>query len=104
GGVTGQFAVDARAALLRVLQFLDDEDPRSLAGDEAVAILVERPRSLGGVVVALAECARGGESRDAEKRDGRLGAARDDDVHVSVLDVTHAFADGMVPGRAGGQR
>src|SRR5206468_3414160 len=89
-------------ALLRVFQLLDDEDSRSLARDETVAILVERPRRPGGIVVALAERAGGGEPGDAEEGDGRLGAAADDDVRVAVLDMAHRFADGMVPRRAGG--
>ena len=41
--VADQLGVDARAARLRVLELLEDQDAGALADDEAVAILVERP-------------------------------------------------------------
>src|SRR5439155_215628 len=70
------------------------------SGHEPVAVLVEWPRRLLRRVVALAERAGGGEPGDAEQRDGRLRAAGDHHVGVSVLDVPHRLADGMVAGRA----
>ena len=46
--------VDACAALASVFEFLQDEDAGSLAQDEAVAVLVERPAGRLWVVVAVA--------------------------------------------------
>src|SRR5438067_923293 len=98
-GITGQLAVDARAALFRMLQFLDDQDAGALTRDEAVALLVERPRRLVRCVVPLAEGPRRGEPGDAEQRDGRFRSARDHHVHVAMLDVAHRLADGVIARR-----
>ena len=60
GGESGDLGVDVRAAPLRALQLLQDEDGRALAEDEAVAGPVERPgggvrgRRCAGVVAWMA--------------------------------------------------
>ena len=46
--------VDFRAASARVLILLKNQDRSPLAHDESIAIAIERPGSLGGVIVVLA--------------------------------------------------
>ena len=99
--VSGQLAVDARAAPLRVLVLFEDHYPGALAQHEAVAVLV--PGAAGGrrIVVAGGHRPRRAEAADAERRDRRLGAAADHHVGVSVLDQATRIADRMQAGGAG---
>ncbi len=101
GGVGGDFAVDARAALFRVLQRLEHEHARTLAHDEAVAAHREGAAGGGGVVVARAHGAHGAEGGVGEGRDGGLGAAGDHHVGVAAADHVHRLADGVGAGGAG---
>ena len=65
---------------------LDDRHGAALAQDEAIALAVERPRGVFGVVVALRERTHVAEGSDSHREDRRLGAAGDDDVAVTLLD------------------
>ena len=67
--VAGQLGEDVRAALLGVLEFLDDDDAGAFAHDEAVAVLVEGPRGAFRLVVA-------GAQRAAWRRNRSCPAAR----------------------------
>ena len=60
--------------------------PAALAAHEAVAVGVERPRGLLGLVVARGHRLHRAEAGDGERHDDRLGAARDHDVGVAALD------------------
>ncbi len=96
-----ELAVDPSVALLRVLEVLEDEEACPLAEDEAVPILVEgSARPLGGVV-PLAERARLAEAREADRGQGRLGAADDHEVGVAVADLLEPHADRVVARGAG---
>ena len=101
--VAHHLGVDVRAALLRVLVLLEDEDARALARDEAVAVLVERPARLLRRVVPLGERASSPQKPPMPSgRDGRLAAAGDHHVREAALDVERRVADRVVAGRAGG--
>ena len=56
------------------------------------------------IVVARRQRARRAEAADAERRHGRLGAARDHDVGVAVLDEPRRLADAVVRRRARADR
>ena len=101
--VADHFGVDLRAARLGVLIFLEHDDARALAHDEAVAVLVVGPAGLLRLVVEIGgERARLGEAGDADRADRRLGAAGEHDVGIVVLDHPRRVADRMGAGRAGG--
>ena len=101
--VAGDLGVDRRAARLRVGQVLEDQDARALAEDEAVPVLVPGPRRGRRVVVARRERAHRREAADRERRDDRLGAARDHRVRVAPADDVRGVAD-RVGGRRAGRR
>ena len=65
GGVADELSVDLSAARLGVLERLEHDDAAARAEDKAVAVLIERARGDGRLVVVLArECltwARGRE-------------------------------------------
>src|SRR3546814_18738004 len=66
--------------------FLEHDDARALAHDEAVAVLViGAARLFGAVVIAHVERARLREAGDADQADRRLGAARAHDVRAVAL-------------------
>ncbi len=101
--VADDLGVDLRAALLGVLEFLEHDDAGALAHDEAVAVLVPRPRRLlRRVVEAASTGARGGEAGDAEPADRRLGAAGDHHVGIVPHDHPRRVADRVRAGGAGG--
>src|SRR5690606_27898864 len=86
GAEAGELAVDARAALLRGLVFLQHQDAGAVAEHEAVAVLVPGPRGAGRIVVAGRHRAHRAEARDRGRRRAEFGAARDHRVGVAVLD------------------
>ena len=90
-----------RAARQRVLGRLEDDDAGALAEEEAVAVAVERPRGLLGIVVALRERAHVREGREAHRQERRLRAAGDDDVDLAALDHAQAVEEAMTLERAG---
>src|SRR5205823_8428047 len=92
GAVADDLAIDVRAALLRGLQLLEDQDAGALGDDEAVAPGVERPRRARRLLVARRERAHGVEAADAERRDGRLAAAGEHGVAVAALNRAHGLA------------
>ena len=104
--VADDLAVDPRAALLRVFEFFEHQHAGALAHDKAVALLVERPRGVLGIVVAGAHRFHGAEAADADGHDGGLRAAGEHDLRVAHLDGAPGFAQGVVgggAGRAGGE-
>ena len=82
-------------------QGLQDDDAAALAHDEAVAVPVEGPARLLGLVVAGGERPHGVESGDATGGDRRLDAAGDHGIGVAVLDEAEGVADGARAGGAG---
>ena len=84
------------------LQLLEDDDARTLAHDEAVAILVERAAGLLRLVVARREGAHRRKPAHAHRGDGRLRPARNHHVGIVTLDDLERVADGMRRGRARG--
>ena len=101
--ITDDLGVDLRSAGFRMLIFLEDDDPRPLAHDEAVAVPVVGPAGLFRLIVEVgAERTRLREAGDADRADRRLGAAREHDVGVVVADHPRRVAYGVSAGRAGG--
>ena len=100
--VADDFAINVRAALFGVFQFLEHEDARAFAHDKAVAVLVERARGVLGIVVARAHGAHGAKAADADGNDGGFRAAGEHDLRVAHFDGAPGFADGVVGGGAGG--
>ena len=101
GAVAGHLGDDAGAARERMLERLQHDRARALAGDEAAAAHVERQR--GALrILGLGERAQVGEARDADRGDALLGAARERDVGVAVADVAQRGADAVGAGRARG--
>ena len=98
--VADQLTVDAGAALIGVLQRLEDQRARALAGDETIAVAVERPARLLGRFVARREGADGVEGRDPYLAQRRLGAAREHDVRVAALDHPRRVAERLRRRRA----
>ena len=89
-----QLGVDARAALLRVLELLEDDRAAAVAEHEAVAVLVPGPaRSLRRIVVAWTAPSPGRSCRGRRPSGGHLAAAGDHHVRIAVLDGAHAQAD-----------
>ena len=101
--VAGELGVDPRAARYRFVPVLEDEDRRALAHQEAVAVLVERPRrELGPVVEGGAERLQPAERADRELGDRRLGSARDDRVAAARADEIECLTDRVGARGAGG--
>jgi hypothetical protein len=75
-------------------QLLENENCRALAHHEAVAVLVERTRRRGGIVVARGHRADDRERAIAQRREGRFGRAGEHDVGVVVADRAERVADG----------
>ena len=101
--VAADLGVDLRATGAGVLEFLENHDAGALTHDEAVAVLVPRPRGARWLVVELGrKRAAGAETRDAERVDRRLGTARDHDVGVAERDQPGRVADRVNAGGAGG--
>ena len=100
--VADDFAINLRAALFGVFQFLQHDDARAFAHDEAVAFLVEGARGAFGIVVARAHGFHRAKAADADGHDGRFRAAGEHDLRVAHFDGAPGFADGVVGGGAGG--
>ena len=105
GGVSGQLAVNFRAAGLRVLLRLKDKHCRAFTHDKAVTVDVERPRSLLRAVVELRrKSAHLHESTNGELKDRRLRAARNYDVRPSSAHHVERQAKRVRRRRTGGHR
>ena len=100
GAVKWYFAVDPGPPRLGVFQLLEDQRPRTLADDEAVAVHVERTRSVQGVVVARRERLHRVESADARLVHRGFRAARNHDVGLTVADGVEGIDHTVVGGGA----
>jgi hypothetical protein len=94
--VTCKFAMDPGAPLQRMRQGFEDDDPRTLADHEAVAVAVERAACLLWFVVAPGERPHRIESGDAERGNRRVHPSGDHHIGVAVGDDP-----GGVPDSAG---
>ena len=79
---------DGRAAFVRVIPVLDDQDPRPFAHDETVAGGVKGTR-----VAFVAECGHVAKARFGDLDDDRLGATGDHDGTAPTGDETRGVAD-----------
>src|SRR6185436_2660013 len=95
-----QLRVDARAALLRVLELFEDDRAAAIGEHEPVAIAIPRPARLGRLLIASGQRFRLPESTKAARRGGHLAAAGDDEIRVAVLNGAHAETDGVRRRRA----
>ena len=102
--VADQLGVNRGAALPGAVEVFEDHDPRALAHDEPVTILVEGPAGLQRLVVPGRERAHRGEAADAHRGDRRLGAPRDHHVGIAATDDLERFADRVRGCGAGGTR
>ena len=100
--VTGNFAINFRAALFRVFQFFQNQNARAFAHDKSVTIFVERTRGVFGIVVARAHRAHGAKSADADGNNRRFGTAREHHGCVARFNRAPRFADGVIRRRARG--
>ena len=94
--VTGQLAINFRAAGLRVLELFDDENAGAFAHDETVPVAIERARRALRLVVARAQRLHRGKTGKADRDDRRFGAAREEDVGVAEFNHAPRFADRVV--------
>ena len=101
--VADHLGIDLGAARLGMLIFLEHHHARTLAHDEAVAILVVGAAGLfRRVVEPGGESARLREAGDAERADRALRAARQHHVGIVHRDHARCIADRVRAGRAGG--
>ena len=84
------------------LHLLEHEHRAALAHHEAVAVAVEGPRGVLGVVVALRGRLDRVEAGHRDRRDRRLRGAGDHHVGLAVLDHLVRVADRVDPRRAAG--
>ena len=103
GAVAEELAMDLCPAALGMLEFLEHHHRRSLAEDEAVTFIVERPARLRRVVVARRERGEEIEAGDAEGMDHAVGAPRQHHVGLATADKLDRFADCLARGGAGGE-
>ena len=94
--------MDGGAARERVLRRLEDHHAGALAEQEPVAVPVERPRRVLGIVVALGQRAHVGQRRERDGQQGRLRATREDHVHLAPLDHPQAVQERDDGAGAGG--
>src|SRR5262249_59499823 len=93
--VAGGLGVEAGTAFLGVLVFLENDYARPFAHDEAIAVLVPRPRGVRRVVVARRQGAGGTKTPDTQLAQRRLRSAGDHHVGHLVLDEAGGVADGV---------
>ena len=92
-----------RAAGFGVLELFEDHHAGPFAQHESVAIVVERPRGLGRLVVAGAQGGEQVEAGDAEGMDHAVRAAGEHDVGIAAANDFGRFADRLAAGGAGRQ-
>src|SRR5262249_41768879 len=96
-----QLRINARAALLRMLQLFENDGAAAIREHEAIAIGIPRTARLLRRIVPRGEGLRLAEAAEAASRGRHLAAASDDDVRVTVLNGAHAEPDGVRRRRAG---
>ncbi|KAF5029068.1 hypothetical protein DSECCO2_652490 [anaerobic digester metagenome] len=100
--VAHHFCVNGGAARLGRFQRFQHQEAGAFTDDEAVAVVVERARGLGGgVVVGRGQRLQCGEAGNAHGRDGGFHAAGDHRVAAAHEDVGIGIADGMLARRTG---
>ncbi len=101
--VTDHLGIDFRAARLGMLIFLEHDDARALAHDEAVAVLVIGAAGAGRIVAeAGGQRPRLAEAGNADRADRAFRAARQHHVGIVHRDHPRRVADRMRAGRACG--
>ena len=100
--VARQLGIDARAARERVLALLEHEHAGALADHEAVALGVERAARALGAVAQRRERAQVAVAREHDRRDRRVGAAREHRVGAARADQPERGADRVGTRGAGG--
>src|SRR5204863_3936897 len=95
------FAVGFRGALARRVGGFEDEDGAAVAHDEAVALLIERPRRLFWGVVALAEGAKLGKAGHRIRTHGDFERAGQADVDDALANPIAADRQGRIAAGAG---
>src|SRR3990167_2256665 len=105
GAVTDQFRQRLRAAGHCMLQGLDYQQAGPLGHDETIAVAVERPRGLLGLIVETSgQRTRRGEAAEGDAMDRRLGSAAQGNVRFAAANQSGRIADGLCAGRAGSYR
>src|SRR6516162_2139251 len=100
--VTDDFCQDRGIAPLGKPQLFEDNDARSLAHHEAVAVQVKWPAGFLRSIIARGEGAHRGESADTHRCDRRFGAAANHNVGFAPRDESKRIADSVRARRASG--
>ena len=98
------FAVNPRTARLGVLVLLENQGAGAFADHESVAVLVERTRSVRGIVVARGKRLHGVETADTRLVDRSFRTARHHHVGLAVTDGVHGVHHAVIRRCAGRHR
>ena len=99
--VAHQLGVRDRPAPFRDHGILEHQQGGSLAHDETVALAVERPGGVAGVVVPTGrECPDDVECPKGERAQGDLAATGNGRIHATLAQVAERLAEGDPAGRA----
>src|SRR5208337_445605 len=90
---------DLRATLASEFEFLENENARTFADDEAVAVLVPGAAGVVRIVVACGERPHGRKPTHSHRRNRSFGATGNHHVGVAILDDSCGVSNGV---RAGG--
>ena len=99
--IANHFGQYFRAAGLGKLKFFHDQDSRTLANDEAIAVFIKWPTGVFWILVSGRERLHGGESADAHGGDCGLCPSSNHDIGVTPLDDAEGVANGVCARRAG---
>jgi hypothetical protein len=92
------------APLKRMVQFLDDQNPRPLTEDEAVPVPIERPAGLLRRVISPAHCPERIKTSENKRGDAGVTAARDKQDLLSQKDLLACLDYRVGTGCAGGRK
>ena len=92
GSVADHLTIDSCSAAAGMFQFFEHEHPAPFGHHEAVAVAIEGPAGLLGLLVALAQSPHIRESADTHGRNRRFASAGDHDVGIVVLDGLEGVA------------
>src|SRR5437588_6948961 len=91
--ITGELAINFRAALLRMFELFDNGNPGAFADDETITVAIERARRALRLVVAPAERSHRGKTGETQFDDRSFGTAGDKDIGVAEFNHAPRFAD-----------